>query len=183
MFGSDHYGMKLDLITIAKGLISAYAPLSGVSASEMLWRILEQGSDTCGPIGHGWTYSSHPLCATAGVTNLEVVDKLDLVANSREVGGYHEGAERHRGLEPLRRRGAWRDRPGLVARRYPEFRATAVPDSERSQHGGGRHLIAVSLTLAVQLKFHSVARYGFSLIIPDREGSRPRTLWEGMFQC
>ncbi|MDF2813050.1 MAG: hypothetical protein K0S56_4081 [Microvirga sp.] len=88
MFGSDHYGMKPDLITIAKGLTSAYAPLSGVIVSEKLWRILEQGSDTFGPIGHGWTYSSHPLCAAAGVANLEVVDDLDLVANARDVGAY-----------------------------------------------------------------------------------------------
>jgi L-2,4-diaminobutyrate transaminase len=92
MFGSDHYGMKPDLITIAKGLTSAYAPLSGVIVSEKLWRILEQGSDTYGPIGHGWTYSSHPLCAAAGVANLEVVDELDLVANAGRVGAYFKKA-------------------------------------------------------------------------------------------
>jgi L-2,4-diaminobutyrate transaminase len=92
MFGSDHYGMKPDLITIAKGLTSAYAPLSGVIVSEKIWRILEQGSDTFGAIGHGWTYSSHPLCAAAGVANLEVVDELDLVMNAREVGTYFNSA-------------------------------------------------------------------------------------------
>ncbi|WP_230533959.1 aspartate aminotransferase family protein [Microvirga roseola] len=92
MFGSDHYGIKPDLITIAKGLTSAYAPLSGVIVSEKVWRILEQGSDTYGPIGHGWTYSSHPLCAAAGVANLEMVDELDVVANAREVGAYFKSA-------------------------------------------------------------------------------------------
>jgi L-2,4-diaminobutyrate transaminase len=88
MFGSDHYGMRPDLITIAKGVTSAYAPLSGVIVSEKVWRILEQGSDTYGPIGHGWTYSSHPLCTAAGVANLELIDEMDLVANAREVGSY-----------------------------------------------------------------------------------------------
>jgi L-2,4-diaminobutyrate transaminase len=88
MFGSDHYGMKPDLITIAKGLTSAYAPLSGVIVSEKLWRVLEQGSDTYGAIGHGWTYSSHPLCAAAGVANLELVEELDLVANAGKIGSY-----------------------------------------------------------------------------------------------
>ncbi|MBO1903571.1 aspartate aminotransferase family protein [Microvirga sp. 3-52] len=92
MFGSDHYGMKPDLITIAKGLTSAYAPLSGVIVSEKVWRVLEQGSDTFGPIGHGWTYSSHPLCAAAGVANLELVDELDVVTNAREVGAYFNQA-------------------------------------------------------------------------------------------
>jgi L-2,4-diaminobutyrate transaminase len=92
MFGSDHYGMRPDLITIAKGLTSAYAPLSGVIVSEKVWRVLEQGSDTYGTIGHGWTYSSHPLCAAAGVANLDVVDELDIVNNAREVGAYFNNA-------------------------------------------------------------------------------------------
>jgi L-2,4-diaminobutyrate transaminase len=92
MFGSDHYGIEPDLITIAKGLTSAYAPLSGVIVSETLWRVLEQGSDDFGPIGHGWTYSSHPLCAAAGVANLELVDELDLVRNAGEVGVYFNAA-------------------------------------------------------------------------------------------
>ncbi|MDU0341970.1 aspartate aminotransferase family protein [Bosea rubneri] len=92
MFGSDHYGIEPDLITIAKGLTSAYAPLSGVIVSEKFWRVLEQGSDEYGPIGHGWTYSSHPLCAAAGVANLELVDELDLVRNAGEVGAYFNAA-------------------------------------------------------------------------------------------
>lgn len=92
MFGSDHYGIEPDLITIAKGLTSAYAPLSGVIVSEKVWRVLEQGSDEYGPIGHGWTYSSHPLCTAAGIANLELVDELDLVANARETGAYFNAA-------------------------------------------------------------------------------------------
>jgi len=92
MFGSPHYGIEPDLVTIAKGLTSAYAPLSGVIVSEKVWRVLEQGSDAFGPIGHGWTYSSHPLCTAAGIANLELVDELDLVTNAREVGAYFNAA-------------------------------------------------------------------------------------------
>jgi len=88
MFGSDHYGMNPDLITIANGLTSAYAPLSGVIVGERVWKVLEQGSDEFGVIGHGWTYSAHPLCAAAGVANLELIDELGLVDNAREVGAY-----------------------------------------------------------------------------------------------
>ena len=88
MFGSDHYGLKPDLITIAKGLTSAYAPLSGSIVSDRMWKVLEQGSDENGPIGHGWTYSAHPICAAAGVANLKLIDDLNLVSNAAEVGGY-----------------------------------------------------------------------------------------------
>ena len=88
MFGSDHYGLKPDLITIAKGLTSAYAPLSGSIVSDRMWKVLEQGTDENGPIGHGWTYSAHPICAAAGVANLKLFDDLNLVSNAAEVGGY-----------------------------------------------------------------------------------------------
>ena len=92
MFGSDLYGMEPDLLTIAKGLTSAYAPLSGVIVSGKLWDVLVKGSDELGVIGHGWTYSAHPLCAAAGVANLELLDSLGLVENAREVGAYFRNA-------------------------------------------------------------------------------------------
>lgn len=88
MFGSDHYGIEADIITIAKGLTSAYAPLSGSIVSDKVWSVLEQGTDENGPIGHGWTYSAHPIGAAAGVANLELLDKLNLVSNAGEVGAY-----------------------------------------------------------------------------------------------
>ena len=71
MFGSDHYGIEADIITIAKGLTSAYAPLSGSIVSDKVWKVLEKGTDEFGAIGHGWTYSAHPIGAAAGVANLE----------------------------------------------------------------------------------------------------------------
>jgi len=88
MFGSDHYGMTPDLITIAKGLTSAYAPLSGSIVSDRMWQVLVQGSDQLGPIGHGWTYSAHPICAAAGVANLKLIDEMGLVQNAGETGAY-----------------------------------------------------------------------------------------------
>ncbi|TPW27467.1 aspartate aminotransferase family protein [Martelella alba] len=94
MFGSDHYGLKPDLITIAKGLTSAYAPLSGTIVSDMVWEVLEKGTDENGPIGHGWTYSAHPIGAAAGVANLKLIDELGLVDNARETGAYFRAAMR-----------------------------------------------------------------------------------------
>ncbi|WP_282610121.1 aspartate aminotransferase family protein [Pelagibius sp. Alg239-R121] len=87
-FGAHHYDIKPDIITIAKGLTSAYAPLSGSIVADRVWKVLEQGSDEMGPIGHGWTYSAHPICAAAGVANLKLVDELDLISNAGTTGGY-----------------------------------------------------------------------------------------------
>lgn len=88
MFGSTHYDIEPDIITIAKGLTSAYAPLSGSIVSTKVWKVLEDGSDKFGPIGHGWTYSAHPLCAAAGVANLALIDKLNLVKKAQTHGNY-----------------------------------------------------------------------------------------------
>ncbi len=88
MFGSAHYGIEADIITSAKGLTSAYAPLSASILSEKVWQGLEQGTDTYGAIGHGWTYSAHPICAAAGVANLKLIDEMGLVKNAGEVGAY-----------------------------------------------------------------------------------------------
>lgn len=88
MFGSTHYGIEADIITIAKGLTSAYAPLSGSIISDKMWKVLEQGTDENGPIGHGWTYSAHPIGAAAGVANLNLIDELGLIENAATVGKY-----------------------------------------------------------------------------------------------
>ena len=88
MFGSDHYGIEPDIITIAKGLTSAYAPLSGSIIGDRVWKVLEQGTDENGPLGHGWTYSAHPIGAAAGVANLKLIDSLGLVKNAGETGAY-----------------------------------------------------------------------------------------------
>jgi L-2,4-diaminobutyrate transaminase len=88
MVGSDHYGIAPDIITIAKGLTSAYAPLSGSIVGERVWKVLVEGADENGPIGHGWTYSAHPLGAAAGIANLRLIDSLGLIGNAGRTGTY-----------------------------------------------------------------------------------------------
>ncbi len=99
-FGSTHYGIEPDLISVAKGLTSAYLPLSGVIVNDRVWQVLETGSEQLGPIGHGWTYSAHPVCAAAGVANLEIIERENIVARSRTAGDYfqrrmHETFDEH----------------------------------------------------------------------------------------
>ncbi len=89
-FGSHHYNMKPDLITIAKGLTSAYQPLSGVIVGDKVWKVLEQGTGEYGPIGHGWTYSGHALGCAAGLANLDIIERENLVGNAAETGAYFQ---------------------------------------------------------------------------------------------
>lgn len=87
-FGSQYYDMQPDLITVAKGLTSAYLPLSGVIVSARVWEALEEGAKEFGVLGHGWTYSAHPTCVAAGLKNLEIIEREDLLGNVQEVGPY-----------------------------------------------------------------------------------------------
>ncbi|MDR5905052.1 aspartate aminotransferase family protein [Franzmannia qiaohouensis] len=91
-FGSHFYGIKPDLITVAKGLTSAYQPLSGVIVGDRVWQVLEQGTGEFGPIGHGWTYSGHALGCAAGLANLEIIEREGLTQNAAETGGYLQQA-------------------------------------------------------------------------------------------
>ncbi|WP_416137787.1 aminotransferase [Halomonas sp. HK25] len=91
-FGSHFYGIKPDLITVAKGLTSAYQPLSGVIVGDRVWAVLEQGTGQYGPIGHGWTYSGHALGCAAALANLAIIEREGLTANAAETGGYLQQA-------------------------------------------------------------------------------------------
>jgi len=99
-FGSLHYGMRPDLMTLAKGLTSAYAPLSAAVVGERVWRALEEGSATFGPFAHGYTYSGHPIGTAAALANLDIVERENLAANAarigrRIIGRLHEGLDAH----------------------------------------------------------------------------------------
>jgi L-2,4-diaminobutyrate transaminase len=126
MMGSDHYGMRPDIITIAKGLTSAYAPLSGSIIGDKVWAVLEQGTDENGPLGHGWTYSAHPIGAAAGVANLKLIDELGLVENAGRVGAYLN-AKMHEALGDHRHVGEIRGEGMLCALEFAEDKAGRTP--------------------------------------------------------
>ncbi|WP_081889398.1 aminotransferase [Caballeronia sordidicola] len=82
MFGTEAMGMKPDLITVAKGVTSAYVPLSASLVSEKVWRTIVSGSDKLGVFGHGFTYSGHPIAAAAALANLKIIENDKLVAQA-----------------------------------------------------------------------------------------------------
>ena len=87
-FGSDLYGMKPDLITCAKGLTSAYVPMSAVVIGETVWDAIRDGAPRVGAFSHGYTYSGHPLGAAAANACLDIVEREDLAGNAERVGGH-----------------------------------------------------------------------------------------------
>ncbi len=82
-FGSQLLGIEPDLMTIAKGVTSAYVPLSGVLVGGKVWETLAQDG---GAFQHGYTYSAHPLAAAAALTNLDIVENEGLVEQVQRRG-------------------------------------------------------------------------------------------------
>ncbi|TIT28187.1 MAG: aminotransferase class III-fold pyridoxal phosphate-dependent enzyme [Mesorhizobium sp.] len=82
MFGSQHYGIEPDLITIAKGLTSAYFPLSAAMVGEKVYEVLEAGADRVGAFSHGYTYSGHPVGCAAGLAALAETKRLAVNENA-----------------------------------------------------------------------------------------------------
>src|SRR5699024_7873766 len=80
------YDIQPDLITIAKGLTSAYVPLSASIISRRVYEVMETAADSLGAFSHGYTYSGHPLGAAAAVATLDIVEKEDLPGNALRTG-------------------------------------------------------------------------------------------------
>lgn len=90
MFGCDKYGIEPDLITVAKGLTSAYVPLSASIVGEKVYKVLEEGADRVGAFSHGYTYSGHPIGVAAANAVLDIVEREDIPSNAQRVGSYFQ---------------------------------------------------------------------------------------------
>jgi L-2,4-diaminobutyrate transaminase len=87
-FGTEVFDLQPDLITLAKGITSAYVPLSASLVSARVAAAVAEGSEKFGVLGHGYTYSAHPLAAAAALTNLGIIDRDNLVGQAAKRGAY-----------------------------------------------------------------------------------------------
>ena len=87
-FATGHYDLKPDIVTLAKGLSSAYFPISASVIGDEIWNVLEAASEEHGPVMHGYTYSGHPVGGAISLKNIEIIERENLVQNSAEVGEY-----------------------------------------------------------------------------------------------
>ena len=91
-FGCERYGYQPDIITSAKALTSAYAPMGAMIASE---RVFEPFSEGTASFTHGFTFAGHPVAAAAAMANIDVFEREDLcgnvLANEDEFRGLLDG--------------------------------------------------------------------------------------------
>jgi L-2,4-diaminobutyrate transaminase len=87
-FATEFYDLTPDIVSLAKGVTSAYFPMSVSMISERVWQVLEQASPDVGPVMHGFTYSGHPVGAAIALVNLAILEDEGLIANSANMGAY-----------------------------------------------------------------------------------------------
>ena len=80
-FGSQHYNIKPDIITFAKGITSGYLPLSGVGIGKKVSDIfIMQG----GEFYHGYTYSGHPVACAVAIENIRIIKEEGIIENVKK---------------------------------------------------------------------------------------------------
>ncbi|HMO60123.1 MAG TPA: aminotransferase class III-fold pyridoxal phosphate-dependent enzyme, partial [Roseiflexaceae bacterium] len=80
-FAVDHWGIVPDMITMAKGLTSAYVPLGAVTVSQPIADFFEER-----PLFAGLTYNSHPVGCAAAIATINVYKEDGLIENAARLG-------------------------------------------------------------------------------------------------
>lgn len=98
MFACEHEGISPDLMTLAKGLTSGYAPMGATIISDKIFAAIAEAGAGGIPFGHGQTYAGHPVSAAIANATLDLYEN-GLLQNGTEVGEYFQ--TRLRSLESL----------------------------------------------------------------------------------
>ncbi len=81
MFAFEHFGVKPDMVTFAKGVTCGYVPLGGVAVSRAIADYFDDHLLSC-----GLTYSGHPLACAAGVACVNYYEEAKILDNVNLVG-------------------------------------------------------------------------------------------------
>lgn len=80
MFGTETFGIRPDMMTLAKGLSSGYAPISALMVNERVYGPIAEKSGRIGVFGHGYTYGGHPVSAAVALETLNIYAERDILA-------------------------------------------------------------------------------------------------------
>ena len=84
-FGYQTMGFHPATFSLAKGLSSAYLPISAVLVPDWMYDALVEDSASHGPFSHGFTYSGHPVSAAVALRSIELMEERDLFAHAAEM--------------------------------------------------------------------------------------------------
>lgn len=84
-FGTQVFGLKPDMITVAKMMTSAYVPMSALYVSDEIYQVVADASASVGTFGHGYTYSGHPLACAVALETLRIYEDDDVIGHVKRV--------------------------------------------------------------------------------------------------
>jgi beta-alanine--pyruvate transaminase len=90
-FAAQEFGVRPDMITMAKGLTNGCIPMGGVLLSKAIYEAFMQGPDGI-ELFHGYTYSAHPAACAAGLATLGLYEREGLLTRAASLGKYWEDA-------------------------------------------------------------------------------------------
>jgi beta-alanine--pyruvate transaminase len=90
--GAERFGVKPDMITMAKGLNNGAVPMGAVAASQEIYEAITAGAPAGIELAHGYTYSAHPLAVAAGLATLDLYREERLFERVLELEPYFEEA-------------------------------------------------------------------------------------------
>jgi beta-alanine--pyruvate transaminase len=91
-FASHWFGVKPDILTMAKAITNAAVPMGAVAASREIYDTVLANSDVPIELFHGYTSTGHPLACAAGIATLDVMEEEGLFARAAELAPYFENA-------------------------------------------------------------------------------------------
>jgi putrescine---pyruvate transaminase len=86
LFGTRLWGVNADLWCLAKGISSGYVPLGATAISTKVAQVFDEDKSGQAAVGHGYTYSAHPVAAAAALATLTQIQALDVPGNAGRVG-------------------------------------------------------------------------------------------------
>ena len=101
---SEYFGVKPDIITLAKGINNASVPLGAVAVNRPIYdTVINAANPDSIELFHGYTYSAHPLAAAATVAALDIYQRDGLFERARSLSGqFEQAAHALRGAPHLR---------------------------------------------------------------------------------
>ncbi|MBK5233218.1 MAG: aspartate aminotransferase family protein [Thermoleophilia bacterium] len=93
-FGCERFEYQPDIVTVAKGLTSAYAPMGAMIASDRVAEPFMKGDNS---FAHGFTFGGHPVAAAMALANIDIFEREDLNGHVLDKEGEFRGM-----LETLR---------------------------------------------------------------------------------
>ena len=86
MFACEAEGVDPDMMTVAKGLTAGYAPMGALLVSDAIYQGIAQGVAPGAALGHGHTYSAHPVSAAVALEVLRLYEEGGILANGQKHG-------------------------------------------------------------------------------------------------